>query len=241
MATPAVLANPSEIPLGAHALTLHAGPTEAADHVASFLEGAPDSQAARFWVPDGSSAALLAEVVEKRSPAHVGCIAILTTEQVEPTDGKLRPVATIRAYIGEHPEGVTAGAGTISSYLTEENAAAHAEYEAWFDRQSRENCRFACPYDLRSIPVEAGPELLRELGAHHSHVVLSHSDEPGALLLELFLFDRPSEMPEELRETLRWALDRQLVTDGGSDVPLALTAAGEAVVRDWGSRSTVDY
>jgi len=241
MASPAVLVDARQIPIGAHALSFHASPEEAADQAAGFLDGAPQEQAARFWVPDDRTAKVYSDVTARQSPEHVGCIAILPTEQVEPVDGKLRPIAEIREYIRAHPEGVTAAAGTISSYLTDENVPAHVEYESWFDAQERDNSRFLCPYDLRRVPPEAAPQLMHDLGAHHSHVVLSHSDEPGALLLELFIFDSVQEIPPLLHQTLGWAVANDLVRTNGADMPLTLTPGGESAVRDWGERSSVDY
>lgn len=241
MAAPEVLVSPREIPIGGHAVSLHASRREAAEHAARFLDGTPAGQPARFWVTDDRTAAMYAEAAKERSPEHVGCIAILPTEQVEEVDGRLRPVAEVRAYVGAHPGGVTAAGGTISAHLTAENMPAHAEYEAWFDGQAGDRSRFLCPYDLRGLPPESAPEFLRELGAHHSHVVLSHSDEPGARLLELFIFDTPREMPDELRPALAWALDRGLVSAPAPDASLELTPSGEAVVREWGEHSSLDY
>jgi len=240
MATPKVLVSAEEIPLGGHAVSFHSSRYEAASHAAEFLSGTPKGQSAKFWAVDSGTAERYVEALNQRSPDHVGCVAVLPTEQVELENDRLRPVATVRSFIEAHPEGVTAAGGTISAHLTAENAAAHAEYEAWFDDHSQENSRYLCPYDLRSIPPEVAPEFLRGLGEHHSHVVLSHSEEPGARLLELFIFDNPRDLVPELRPTLDWAVSEELVHAVSDDSPFALTAAGEAVVRDWSDRSTID-
>jgi hypothetical protein len=241
MASPEVLDSLSELPPGSHALAFHASRREAAEHAASFLEGTPRGQSAKYWVADDRLAAYYASVAAERCPEHVGCVAALPTEQVEPREGKLRPVSEVRQFVGEHPDGVTAAADTISRYWGPSTMDAHLEYEAWFDRLPRENSRFLCPYDLRTVPAELAPEVMRELGSHHSHVVLSDADDPGARLLELFIFESAHELPDSLRPTLDWAVRSGLVVVTPGRGSLTLTPHGVGVVRDWGEHCTIDW
>jgi hypothetical protein len=238
MSSPEVLASAQEIPEGAHCVSFHASRREAAEHAASFLAGASPGHAARYWVESDQLAEFYAGVAGQRAPEHVGCVAVLPKEQVEPVEGKLRPVAEVREFLTEHPDGVTAGAETISAHLTEGNTAEHMEYEAWFQAQSRGRSRFLCPYDLRAVPPEVATGILRELGAHHTHVILSDATDEIAQLLELFVFDSADHVPEELSITLAWALRQGLVEIKGPHRELRLTPAGDRTVRGWGGKAT---
>jgi hypothetical protein len=241
MVAPELLGSLSEAPLGSHSLCFHASEHEAAVHAAEFLAGTPEGQAAQYWVPDGEAATYYAQVVLERAPEHVGCIAVLPTEQVEPVDGKLRPVAPIREFLSEHGDGVSAGAETISRYWSLETVPEHLEYEAWFQEQPRDGSRFICPYDLRRVPPQVAPQVMRELGAHHSHVVLSGSEEPGARLLQLFLFDTVSDVPDSMDPTLGWAVKKGLLEWSDPDEAPYLSVVGEQVVREWGQRTSVNW
>jgi hypothetical protein len=168
-------------------------------------------------------------------------VRVLDHEQDETVGGRLRPVREVREFVGGHPEGVTGGGDTISDYLTPDNVEEHLEYEGWFDDQPRDRSRFLCPYDLRKIPPQAAPGVLRQLGAHHSHAILSASTEPAVRLLQLFVFGAPEDLPAELKDTLRWATEHGLVRRGGADEDLELTPAGEEIVRDWSRAAIIDW
>jgi hypothetical protein len=233
MSPPEVLESPRDVPLGGHAISFHASPEEAAEHAISFLEGTPSGQSAMYWVANAAAADRHAVVAQQRVPQHVGCVAILATEQVEETEGKLRPVGEVRRFVSEHPEGVSAGADTLSDYWTRDTMSRHLEYEAWFDEQPREGSRFICPYALDRVPPDMAPRVLRELGSVHSHVILSESDEPGVRLLQLFIFDRVSGIPERLEAELGWAVRLGLVRVEPDTSALSLTHAGDQVVAAW--------
>jgi hypothetical protein len=230
-----------QLPQGSHCVSFHTTRQEAARNAASFIAGTPEGQAVTYWVPDSEVASYYSLWVAREAPDHVGCIAILPHEQVEVVDGKLRPVAEVRQFVGSHPDGVTAGGETITRYWTPKNIPDHMEYEAWFQTMPRAESRFLCPYDLRAVPPDLAPVVLRELGAHHSHVVLSASREPGARLLQLFIFPTIDEMPDAADENLGWALKKDLVEIQRPVREVVLTRAGEQVVRDWGERTTVDW
>jgi hypothetical protein len=237
MSGPRVVGSAEEIPLGAHALALYSDTAEARDQAVSFLRGTPRGTAARFWVPDARTAEFYVEAAGDRSPEHVGCVAILPTEQVGRVEGKLRPVDEIRSFVSAHPEGVSAGADTISTYWRPDNIPDHLEYEAWFQGQAEPQSRYICPYDLASVPPEVAPSVLRELGSHHTHVILSGSDEPGVRLLQLFVFRLAKDLPERLEPTLGWAVRNGYVTVDSHSSELSLTPLGDRLVRSWGDRS----
>jgi hypothetical protein len=235
---PEVLDDLVHLPLGAHCVSFHASRDEAADQAVSFLAGSPDGQAASFWVADSTLLAYYDEKLAVRAPEHVGCVHVLPHEQVGPVAGKLRPVEEVQEFVAGHPGGVTGGADTLSFYWSPETIPDHLEYEQWFEDQPREGSRFLCPYDLRRIPPESAPEVLRELGKHHSHAALSASDEPAVRLLQLFIFGGARDLPPQLLETLRWARDSRLIERGDD---LVLTESGEAVVRDWSRAARFDW
>lgn len=237
---PEVIDSLLRLPVGAHCLSLHASEVEAAEHAVEFLAGTPEGQSASYWVSEPSLQAYYQERLAERAPAQVGCVHVLEGEQVEPSDGGLRPVLPVREFVGGHPEGVTGGADTISLYWTRDTVPAHLEYERWFDAQPRGNSRFLCPYDLRTVPADGAPEVLRALGQHHSHAVLSGSTEPAIRLLELFVFGRPADLPPGLRGTYLWARAEGLIEDGPEETELALSGDGTRIVEEWGRRVRVD-
>jgi hypothetical protein len=237
---PALVSEARELPLGSHSLSLHASRREAAQRAASFVAGAPPGQAATYWVRDAREAEYYSQWLADVAPDHVGCVAILGGPQVEPSDGKLRPAEPVRAFVSEHPEGVTGAAETITHYWKPETVPDHLEYEAWFDRQPRAGSRFLCPYDLRQVPADDAPEVMRELGSHHSHVVVSGAQEPGARLLQLFVFATADEVPEPLKADLDRALREGWVEVDRASHELTLTRAGEQVVHDWSARAIID-
>ncbi len=237
---PTIVEELRRLPAGAHCLSLHTTQVEAAGHAASFLSGTPEGQAARYWVPDPALAEQYRAAARESAPARVDCVAVLRGEQVAPLEGKLRPVAEVRDFLAQHPEGVSGAAETITRYWAPESIPAHLEYEAWLDSQPREHSRFLCPYDLRQIPPELGPGVLRGLGARHSHLALSGSRELGVRLLQLFAFPTIAEMPTALHPTLGWAVQRGLVELHTASRELSLTVAGERLVRDWSRRVALD-
>jgi hypothetical protein len=235
---PEVLEDLAQLPTGAHAISFHATQDEAADHAISFLDGTPDDQAATYWVPTPEIRDYYADRLMVESPDHVGCVAVLPGPQTEPTGGKRRPAEEVVAFVSAHPEGVTAAGETITHYWTPEEVPSYLEYESWFDGQRRDGSRFLCPYDLRRVPPEMAPAVLRELGSHHSHIVLSSSADPAVRLIQLFVFPCQSQVPVRLQRSLRWALSEELIEPTDE---LALTSEGETLFRDWSRSVSVDW
>jgi hypothetical protein len=238
---PTQVATPFDLPIGGHGLSLHASREEAAEHAVDFLAGAPSGQPAVYWVGDASLVPYYDEKLAAKAPAQVGCVRALDHEQVDSVDGRLRPTPEVVAYLREHGEGTTAGADTLSLYWTPETMPEHLEYEAWFDEQPRDASRFLCPYDLRRVPAEKAPEILRELGRHHSHVVLSDAPEPAVRLLQLFVFATPAELPVALRESLLWAAQEGLVKVLGPHEEFLATPKGVALFRNWARQAQLDW
>jgi hypothetical protein len=239
---PEVVDLAAELPIGSHTLSLHASSREAKEHAVSFLSGTPPGQSASYWIGDGDQLPEYQSELETQDPAHVGCVAILPHEQVvAQKDGRLRPAAEVQAFLHDHPEGVTAGGDTLSLYWTDRTIPAHLEYEAWISGQPMERSRLICPYDLRRVPPDQAPHVLRELGEHHSHVVLSGSGQPAVRLLQLFVFPDASRLHESLHDTLDWALKAGLVRLDAAGRELSLTDAGEELVAEWSHQTTVDW
>jgi hypothetical protein len=237
---PEVLGDLAHLPPGSHAIALYASREEAADQAVDFLSGSPEGQASSFWVGSPSLVPFYTERLELRAPEQVGCVHFLPHEQVETSDGRLRPVEEVLEFVGGHPEGVTGGADTITQYWGPGNVSEHLEYEAWFQAQPRERSRFLCPYDLRRVPPERAEEILRELGQHHSHVALSRSHAPAVRLLQLFLFGSPESLPPDLVGTAAWAEAEELIALDGSAGGFRITPKGEGVVSEWMGRPLLD-
>jgi DcmR-like sensory protein len=235
---PKVLADLAELPVGSHCVSFHVTEDEAADHAISFLAGTPNGQAASYWVPSPGVRDHYAERLATESPDHVGCVSVLDQSQAEAVNGKRRPIQEVRSFVEAHPEGVTAAGETIAHFWTPEEVPSYLEYESWFENQRRDWSRFLCPYDLRRVPPEAAPVVMRQLGAHHSHVVLSTDAHPAVRLIQLFVFPSKKQVPEPLQATLRWALSAQLLQPTDE---LALTPSGEALFRDWSRSLSVDW
>ena len=233
MSTPELVGDLATLPLGSHCLGLHVGEDEAAQHAAAFLAGAPTGQPAAYWVPDTPAAELCRQKVAARAPEHLGCVAILSHEQVGFVDGHLRPTQEIVEFARAHPDGFTGGAETISRYWGPGSIPEHLEYESWFEAQPRDRCRFLCPYDLRMIPPHLAPTVLRDLGAHHSHVALSDSVEPAAALLQLFVFPTEADVPTALLPVLDDAFAAGLLVSRGPPGEFALSRAGGDLVQAW--------
>jgi len=233
--TPPLVAELADLPVGGHAVSFHADEREAARNAASFLAGAPEGQGASFWISDPSLLPYYVDELVARAPAQVGCVQILDGPQVAPTGPgeDLRPVPEVRSFVEAHPEGVTAGAGTISLYWTPEALPDYLEYEAWFDAQERSRSRFLCPYDLRRIPPERAPLAMRALARHHSHLALSQSPELAPQLLQVFLFEDLRALPPTPKETFDWALSRGFVEMPPGAAEPRLTWAGIEFIRSW--------
>ncbi len=222
-----------ELKRGTHALSLHSSTEEGARHAAEFLAGTPKGQSAAYWVFDPRRAQYYRRWLSREAPEQVGSVAVLNHSQAVPEGGRLRPAPEVQEFMGRHPDGVTAAGETISHFWQPRNIPDHLEYEAWFQEQPRARSRFLCPYDLREIPVADAPEILRELGAHHTHLTLSRSAEPAVRLLQLFAFPTPEEMPAALEETLDWAISEGYVEVETDPPDLVLTTAGDRIVRSW--------
>ena len=238
-AVPEVIQTLESLPIGSHALSLHADREEARRRAAEFLRGTPSGQAASYWLPAADLIPEYDELIQRVAPEQIGCIRALTGEQVEPRGGRLRPTEDVLRFLEEHPGGVSASGETISQYWNASNLEAHLEYERWFDDQPRDGSRFLCPYDLKTIP-SAHPEMvLRELGSLHSHVTLSRSQEPGVRLLQLFIFRNVRDLPDSQEPSLGWALRTELVDLAGDPYELELTSRGDDVVREWSHRTVI--
>ena len=238
---PQVIDEGRTAPLGTHTLSLHSNAHEARAHAVSFLAGAPKGQAASYWIGDAEALPSYRADIAAQDPAHVGCVAILPHSQVEPVGDLLRPAAEIREFVEAHPEGFTAGGDTLSLFWSDPTIPAHLEYEAWVAGQPFDHARLLCPYDLRRIPPAQAPAILRELGRHHSHVVLSGSGQPAVRLLQLFVFPDARHLPAVLAETLDWALKTGLARLDEEGRALSLTATGEELVAEWSREATVDW
>ncbi|HYK92902.1 MAG TPA: hypothetical protein VEY07_02535 [Thermoplasmata archaeon] len=242
MASPLLVEDLRQLPPGSHCLSFHHSEEEAARHAVEFLSGAPDAASSRYWVADERLRSYYDHWLQTESPGHLGRIGVLLEEQVsEDPEGRLRPVAEVRRFVETHPAGVSAGADTLSRYWSEANVPAHLEYESWFDRQPRAASRFLCPYDLRRVPLDEAATILGQLAQVHSHVVLSRSREPGARLLQLFVYGTREALPERLDPEVGWALRKDLarfVDPGGA---LELTSTGDRVVQDWSARAIIDW
>ena len=236
-----LIEEPRLLPTGSHGLSFHATRNEAARNAISFLAGTPRGQSASYWVADEATADYYRKWLGVEFPDHVGCVAILPHEQVESVDGRLRPVSEVKSFLEQHPEGVTAAGETLSRYWTRETLPAHLEYESWFQSQPNDASRFLCPYDLRTVPPDMAPEVLQELGSHHTHVTLSPSQEPGVRLLQLFVFPTVDELPECLEINLGWSIKRALTELLSGSRELSLTHKGEQVVREWGETAVIDW
>ena len=238
---PEVLDSLVELPLGSHCLSFHASQSEAAEQAADFLSGAPPEQPSAYWVPEPSLVPYYSARLAERTPEHVGCVQFLSHEQVERVDGRLRPVPEVLDFVRAHPDGVTAAGETLSFYWTPPTIPDHLEYEAWFEAQPRDGSRFLCPYDLRKVPPSVAPEVMRRLGSHHSHVALSKSPEPAVRLLQLFVFEDAHKVPEQLHETLGWALGTGLIEFPARDPTFLLSPKGEEVVHAWSQLAVIGW
>jgi hypothetical protein len=221
------------LPTGSHCVSLHTTQDEAADHAASFLAGTPSEQAASYWVPTGGLLPLYRSKVGARRPDRVTSVRVLVGPQVERVEGKLRPVEQVLEFVGRHPEGVTAGAETISWYWTADDIRDHLEYEEWFQSLPRGRSRFLCPYDLRRVPAADAPEILAELGAQHTHVALSPSNDDIVQMLQVFVFGTFDRVPRQFEEAVAWAVESGFVTVRDADGAMSLTRSGVAAVSDW--------
>jgi hypothetical protein len=228
-----VVEDASELPQGSHALSLFVTQREAAETAADFLAGAPADQAASYWVADERLLPMYQAAVGERAPARVDSVQVLDGPQVQKVGPELRPVEQVEDFVREHPDGVTGAGETITWYWTPEQVPEYLEYEQWFQEQARTSSRFMCPYNLRDIPAADAPEILRALGARHSHLVPTTSSVRTARVLQLFVFPTASEIPGRLREELDWAVREGYVSvPEETDVP-ELTSAGQDLLVDW--------
>jgi hypothetical protein len=230
-----VVKDASRIPPGSHALSLFVTQEEAAARAADFLAGAPREQEAAYWLADDRLLPMYLEAVEQRAPERLPALRVLTGSQVEWVGPELRPVEEVAEFVLEHPDGVTGAGETLTWYWTPEEVPAYLEYEQWFHEQARGASRFLCPYNLRDVPPEDAPAILRALGARHSHVILSSSLGTTARVLQLFVFPTARDLPGTLRADLDWAVGEGFVTVAADTMEMALTPAGEELLVDWPS------
>ncbi|HEV2317578.1 MAG TPA: hypothetical protein VGV89_08410 [Thermoplasmata archaeon] len=238
---PEVIGDLVDLPRGAHCASFHATPEEASQNAVDLLAGAPEGQASMYWVSEPGRVHVYDRQLSEEAPSQVGCVAVLSHEQVTWVEGKLRPVPEVLEFVRSHPEGVTAAGDTLSEYWAPRNIPDHLEYERWFETQPRDSSRFLCPYDLRKIPPELAQLVMNELGAHHSHVTLSRSEEPAVRLLQLFLFTTVDQVPPNLSESLDWAERTGLVSIAISSGEIQLTPDGAAAIRLWSEGVAFDW
>jgi hypothetical protein len=228
-----VVDDPADLPLGSHALSFHSSQREAADQAIAFLDGRPVGQPAAYWVAERGLLRYYRDESGVGGSAASESVRVLRGPQVRLLRGRLRPVESVRRFVAAHPEGVTAAGETLTRYWTPHNILDHLEYEAWFNRQPWRNSRFLCPYDLRRIPPDMAPRLLRALASHHSHVVLSRAADPAGWLLQLFAFGTPENLPDEVRSILDWAAESGWTRVHARSGEIGLTPAGRRMVLDW--------
>jgi hypothetical protein len=228
-----VVEDASQLPLGSHAISLHVSQKEAARKAAEFLAGAPPGQEAAYWVADEGLLPMYRESVAELAPERVGAVQVLDGPQVARVGPELRPVEEVTDFVRAHPEGVTGAGETITWYWTPEQIPDYLEYEEWFHQQARGASRFLCPYNLRDVPADDAPAILRALGARHSHVVLSSSSATTARVLQLFVFPTASDIPGGLRAELEWAVEEGYVSVAEDTGLLDLTEAGQELLVDW--------
>jgi hypothetical protein len=233
MAPLEVIETADRVPLGSHALAVYATPEEATHLLAAFASGAPRGQPTRLFVSDEEQARAQRLAIGAGPTEH---LKVLPEGQAVLSEGRLRPAPAVRDFVEAHGEGVTAAGDTVSRHLTSSNARLFMEYEHWFDRQPRTRSRFLCPYDLRLLPTDQAPSILRSLAQHHSYVVLSGCRDPDIQLLQLFLFERQVPPPAPLASSLSWALAEKLVVRYPLTDRLGLTPDGQRIVRA-GSRA----
>jgi hypothetical protein len=224
----------SQVPVGAHCLSLHATQEEAADHAAAFLSGSPPEHATSYWVAQAGLVPLYRERIGAVDPRHVRSIRVLAGPQVHRVDHRLRPVEEITSFFERHPEGATCGADTITWYWTPDDIRDHLEYEQWFQLQPRVRNRFLCPYDLRRIPLDDAVPVLRELADHHSHLVFSRDRQNPIRLLQLMIFVNTDDIPTTMSSDLDWAVDAGYATVGDETGSLSPTLTGRDLLESWG-------
>jgi hypothetical protein len=231
----------AHLPIGSHCVSFYVSREEAASQAVDFLAGTPKGQAASYWVPDLETVAYYQNRLASHAPERASSVHFLPTEQIREKDGKLRPIDEVAGFVQGHPEGVTAAGETLSRYWTPESVPAHLEYEQWFDQLPRSDSRFLCPYDMRRVPADQAPDVLRALGKHHSHTLLSESTEPAVRLLQLFVFATAPEVPRVLEPTLGWAVRGRLLDFEGDQYELELAPQGEKIVEDWGQVAAIGW
>lgn len=197
----------AEMPAGSHALALHDSAAEGAEHATAFLCSAPDPSSCSYWVDDPRLLELYRARVARSGPDRSGSVRLLPGSQVEPFGSRLRPVREVREFVGSHPKGVSVAAESTSRALNFESLPKFEEYERWLGRQPNRVSRYLCPYDLRRVPLDHAPSLMRALGEAHTHLLLSWTEDLVLRLLEVFLFATPNGVPEGLQGTLEQARD----------------------------------
>ncbi|MDE1820185.1 MAG: hypothetical protein KGJ23_07420 [Euryarchaeota archaeon] len=232
MDRPIILDEPSRLPVGGHALSMFASDQEGADHAASFLSGGKEPASSSFWVGEASAFEVYQRAVERSAPRFVESLHALKGAHVEwvGTDRRaLRPIPEVLQFLQEHPQGLSAGANTLSHFWSPTDMPAFLEYENWIQQLPHAEARLLCPYDLRRIPVASAPTVVSTLARRHDHLVLSRTQDPLLTMLELFLFRKEAEVPPSLRPALERGLEDRWVQsapEGGFE----WTARGEHFV-----------
>src|SRR5579871_4512750 len=83
---PVLLTSVAELPVGSHCLSFHASLDESADHAAEFLAGAPEGQAAAYWVADSALQSYYQDRLSEGAPDQVGCVMVLAGEHHHAAD-----------------------------------------------------------------------------------------------------------------------------------------------------------
>jgi hypothetical protein len=238
---PEIVGSLAHLPIGTHCVSFYVSREEAASHAVDFLAGTPNGQASSYWVPDRETVTYYQNRLSNQAPEQSRAVHFLATEQVQEREGRLRPIDEVLEFVNAHPEGVTSAGETLTRYWTPETVPEHLEYEAWLGQQPRSKSRFLCPYDMRRVPAEQAPEILRTLGTHHSHALLSESTEPAVRLLQLFVFATAPDVPGALEPTLGWAVRNRLLEFQGAHYELGLAPKGEKIVQDWGQVAAMGW
>ena len=216
----------SDLPRGSHAVAFYAGEEERAEVASRFISGAPVGQAVGFWVLDFRTDGQDNDRLGSRLRITWGASRRSARRRSSPARVAFGPWPRFADSCRTTRRASRAGRTPSRTTSRTRTPPSHLKYESWFQSLPREASRFLCPYALRRIPPESAPEIMRELGKDHSHVVLSSSPGPAVRLLQLFLFTSSAESPERAHAELRWARNRGSVYLARRRDTLELTPAG---------------
>lgn len=221
-----VLDDPADLPIGCHAFSFHASVEEAADHASGHLWNSPTIDQGAYWIGTGRPRAPYEEAILRRRPEMLTALRSLETPSTEATDGALRPIKEVVAWVENHPDGVVAAAETLSWYWDPIHAPMNIAYEQWFHTLERRHSRFLCPYDLRRVPIGVAGLVLPKLRRVHTHLVLSTDRRPEIRVMQLLAFQGESELPELLAGDMERGILEGHFDRGAPGAGLRLTPLG---------------